>query len=106
MRSSTIEPGLLNIFRWFVAIRLSLLVLVAWSNQQNPNPTNPRFPEAGIFFFGMLMIMLLWPRLQRAMGRAFLPVALTIASIAPIVESATNIEGRLAAGMSIDESKG
>ncbi len=104
MRSSTIEPGLLNIFRWFVAIRLSLLVLVAWSNQQNPDPTNPRFPEAGIFFFGILMIMLLWPRLQRVMGRAFLPVTLTIASVAPIIESTTNIEGRLAAGMSVDDA--
>jgi signal transduction histidine kinase len=104
MRSSTIEPGLLNIFRWFVAIRLSLLVLVAWSNEQNPDPTNPRFPEAGIFFFGILMIMLLWPRLQRVMGRAFLPVTLTIASLAPIVESTTNIEGRLAAGMSVDDA--
>ena len=104
MRSSTIEPGLLNIFRWFVAIRLSLLVLVAWSNTQNPDPSNPRFPEAGIFFFGILMVMLLWPRLQRVMGRAFLPVTLTIASLAPIVDSATNIEGRLAAGMTVDEA--
>jgi len=104
MRSATIEPGLLNIFRWFVAIRLSLLVLVAWSNQQNPDPTNPRFPEAGIFFFGILMIMLLWPRLHRVMGRAFLPVAFTIASVAPIIESTTNIEGRLAAGMNVDDA--
>jgi len=104
MRSTTIEPGLLNIFRWFVAIRLSLLVLVAWSNQQNPDPTNPRFPEAGIFFFGILMIMLLWPRLHRVMGRAFLPVAFTIASVAPIIESTTNIEGRLAAGMNVDDA--
>lgn len=104
MRSSTIEPGLLNIFRWYVAIRLSLLVLVAWSNQQEPDPGNPRFPEAGIFFFGILMIMLLWPRLQRIMGRAFLPVALIIASIAPIADSATNIEGRLDAGMSLNDA--
>ncbi len=104
MRSSTIEPGLLNIFRWFVAIRLSLLGLVAWSNQQQPSPDNPRFPEVGIFFFGILMIMLLWPRLQRVMGRAFLPVALTIASIAPIAESAANVEGRLDAGMSLNDA--
>lgn len=104
MRSSNIEPGLLNIFRWFVAIRLSLLGLVAWSNQQEPNPANPRFPEAGIFFFGILMIMLLWPRLQKVMGRAFLPVALTIASIAPIAESAANVEGRLDAGLSLNDA--
>jgi signal transduction histidine kinase len=104
MRSSTIEPGLLNIFRWFVAIRLGLLGLVAWSNQQEANPANPRFPEVGIFFFGILMIMLLWPRLQKVMGRAFLPVAMTIASIAPIAESAANVEGRLDAGMSLNDA--
>ncbi len=104
MRSSNIEPGLLNIFRWYVAIRLSLLAIVAWSNQENPDPTNPRFPEVGLLFFGVLMVMLLWPRLQRVMGRAFLPVALIIASIGPIAESAANVEGRLDAGMSINDA--
>ncbi len=104
MRRSTIEPGLLNIFRWFVAIRLSLLGVVAWSNQQNPDPTNPRFPEAGILFFGIMMIMLLWPRVQRVMGRAYLPVLLILASVAPIAESAANVEGRLDAGMSINDA--
>ncbi|MDJ0952124.1 MAG: sensor histidine kinase [Acidimicrobiia bacterium] len=104
MRSSTIEPGLLNVFRWYVAIRLSLLAIVAWSNQQNPDPTNPRFPEVGIVFFGIMMIMLLWPRLQRMMGRAYLPVLLVLASIAPIAESAANVEGRLDAGMSINDA--
>lgn len=104
MGTSTIEPGLLNLFRWYVAIRLSLLGLVAWSNQQNPDPTNPRFPEAGIVFFGVLMIMLLWPRLQKVMGRTFLPVALILASIAPIAESTATVEGRLAAGMTINDA--
>ena len=104
MRRSTIEPGVLNIFRWFVAIRLSLLGVVAWSNQQNPDPANPRFPEAGILLFGIMMIMLLWPRLQRVMGRAYLPVLLILASIAPIAESAANVEGRLDAGMSINDA--
>jgi signal transduction histidine kinase len=104
MRTSTPEPGLLNIFRWYVAIRLSLLGVVAWSNQQNPNPENPRFPETGILFFGVLMIMLLWPRLQRVMGRAFLPAALTLATLGPIAEGAANVEGRLAAGMTINDA--
>jgi signal transduction histidine kinase len=106
MRSSNIEPGLLNVFRWYVAIRLSLLVIVAWSNQQEPNPANPRFPESGIFFFGILLLLLLWTRAQRTLGRAFLPVTLTIASIAPIVESAATVEGRLDAGMSLNDALG
>ena len=104
MRSSAIEPGLLNIFRWFVAIRLNLFVLVAWNNQQNPDPSNPRFPETGILLFSTMMIMLLWPRLRRLMGRFYLPVLLIIASVAPIAESATNVEGRLAAGMTTSQA--
>ena len=104
MRSSNIEPGLLNVFRWYVAIRLSLLAIVAWSNQQEPDPTNPRFPEVGLLFFGVLMLMLLWPRLQRMMGRTFLPIALILASVGPIAESAANVEGRLDAGLGINDA--
>jgi signal transduction histidine kinase len=104
MRSTTIEPGLLRVFRWFVAIRLGLLALVLWSNQQDPDPANPRFPEAGIVFYGILLLLLVSPRVQRVLGRAFLPVALVLASVAPIVESATNIEGRLNAGLSVNDA--
>lgn len=104
MRSSNIEPGLLRVFRWYVAVRLGLLVLVAWSNKQNPDPSNPRFPEAGIFFFGILMVMITVPWFQKKMGRAFLPTTLVLASIAPIAESAANVEGRLAAGMGINDA--
>lgn len=104
MRSSNIEPGLLRVFRWFVAVRLGLLVLVAWSNANNPDPLNPRFPEAGIFFYGLLLVFLTWPWVQRVTGRAFLPTALVLASVAPIFESVANIEGRLDAGMSINQA--
>ncbi|MDJ0924814.1 MAG: sensor histidine kinase [Acidimicrobiia bacterium] len=104
MRSSTIEPGLLRVFRWYVAIRLGLLLLVLWTNQENADPTNPRFPEPGIVMFGILLLLLISPQVQRVLGRTFLPVTLVIASIAPIVESAVNIEGRLAAGMSVNDA--
>ncbi len=104
MRSSTLEPGLLRVFSWFVAIRLGLLALVFWSNQQNPDPANPRFPEAGIFLYGVLLLLLVSPQVKRVLGPTFLPVALVLASLAPIVESAANIEGRLDAGMSVNDA--
>jgi signal transduction histidine kinase len=106
MRSSAIEPGLLRVFRWFVAIRLGLLALVLWSNQQNPDPANPRFPEAGILFYGVLLLVLVSPQLKRVLGRTYLPVALVIASLAPIAESTANVEGRLAAGLSLNDALG
>ena len=104
MRSSTIEPGLLRVFRWFVAIRLGLLAVVLWSNQQNPDVANPRFPETGIVLYGILLLLLVSPQAQRVLGRTYLPVALVIASLAPIAESAANIEGRLDAGMSVNQA--
>ena len=104
MSSPRIEPGLLRIFRWYVAIRLGLLLLVLWSNQENADPTNPRFPEPGIVMFGVLLLLLVSPQAKRVLGRTYLPVALVIASIAPIIESAVNIEGRLEAGMTTNEA--
>jgi signal transduction histidine kinase len=104
MSTPRIEPGLLRIFRWYVAIRLALLFLVLWSNQENSDPTNPRFPEPGIFMFGILLLLLISPQAKRVLGRTYLPVALVIASIAPVVESAVNIEGRLDAGMTTNQA--
>jgi signal transduction histidine kinase len=100
MRSSNIEPGLLHIFRWFVAIRLSLLGLVAWSSNRNPDPVNPRFPQVEILFLGAVMFLLLWPRMQRAMGRTFFPSVLILATVGSIAGGAAQIEGRLDAGLS------
>lgn len=99
MKSTGIEPGLLKIFRWYVAIRLSVAVLMLWSVNSEPDPTNPRFPQAGVFFFGLLMVLLVWPAAQRRLGRWFLPLALTLATLGPIAESANNIAGRLDAGL-------
>lgn len=102
MGATTIEPGLLRVFRWFVAVRLSLLVLTAWSIRNRPDPANPRFPGVGIVLYGLLLLLLAWPWLERSMGRAFLPAALTLASIAPIAESAANVRGRLDAGLGVN----
>ncbi len=94
----------MRVFRWFVAVRLGLLGLVAWAANKNPDPTDPQFPEVGILFFGVLMLMLTWPRVQRVMGRAFLPTALVLASLGPVAEGIASFEGRLDAGLSINRS--
>jgi len=90
------------VFRWYVSIRLGLLLLVLGSLRRNPNPGNPRFPQSGILLFGLLALLLFWPAVQRRLGRAFLPVALTVASAAPIIESAATIKGRLDAGLGVN----
>ena len=99
-----VEPGLLRIFRWYVAIRLGLGVLAWWSVSSGQNPENPRFPGSGVFFFGILMALLLWPWAQRKLGKWFLPMALVLATLGPIVESTANIVGRLDAGLSPNDA--
>lgn len=99
-----VEPGLLRVFRWYVTIRLGIGLLAAWSVSSKPDPTNPRFPEGGVFFFGILFVLLFWPWAQRKLGRWFLPVALALATMGPIVESTQNIVGRLDAGLSPNDA--
>jgi len=99
MSTSSIEPGLLKVFRWYVGTRLGVSVLVLAAVNSERNAGDPRFPEAGVFFFGILMVLLVWPWAQRKLGRWFLPVALALATLGPIVESANNIIGRLDAGL-------
>ncbi len=99
-----VEPGLLRIFRWYVAIRLAVGVLAVWSVNADRDPTNPRFPDGGVLFFGVLLVLLLWPWVQRKLGRWFLPIALALATLGPIVESSANITGRLDAGLSPNEA--
>jgi signal transduction histidine kinase len=94
-----IEPGLLKVLRWYVTIRLGIALVVLWSVTSEPDPTNPRFPRSGVFFFGVLLVLLVWPWAQQRLGRWFLPVALLLATLGPIVESAATIDGRLDAGL-------
>ena len=103
MTSRRIEPGLIRIFSWYVGIRLGVgvLALLATGDQ---DPTNPRFPGAGVFWFGLLFVLLVVPGARRRLGRWFLPVALALATIGPIAESAANISGRLNAGLSPNEA--
>lgn len=103
MARRPIEPGLLRIFTWYVGIRLAIgvLALLATGDQ---DPANPRFPGAGVFWFGLLFALLLLPRAQRRLGRWFLPLALALATIGPIAESAANISGRLNAGLSPNDA--
>lgn len=103
MATRPIEPGLLRIFTYYVGIRLSIGVLTLLASGDQ-DATNPRFPGAGVFWFGLLFALLLIPRLRTRLGRWFLPLALALATIGPIAESAANISGRLNAGLSPNEA--
>lgn len=102
--TTLIEPGLLNLFRWYVGIRLGVLLAVLVATRGDNPPEPPQFPQVGIVLFGLLLVLLLVPWFERALGRAFLPTAVVLATVAPIADAVSTIDKRLALGFTPNEA--
>ncbi|REK12495.1 MAG: sensor histidine kinase [Actinobacteria bacterium] len=95
-----LEPGILRVFRWYAGIRWAVLLLV-WMSARGANPPDPpQFPVVGLVLFGLLLLLLIAPGAQKLFGKAYLPVAIILATVAPILDAAATIAGRLNAGYS------
>lgn len=104
MKRGDIEPGLLQLFRWFVAIRLALLVFLQLGGQDRAEGDPLFVPVPGIIILSVLLAYLLATPLQDRFGKWYLPLALWVAAIGPIVENAITVEARLAEGASANEA--
>jgi signal transduction histidine kinase len=104
MKRAEIEPGLLGLFRWFVAIRLGLLLFLQLAGQERGEGDLLFVPGPGIFILWLLLVYLLIPPLQERLGRWYLPVALWVAAIGPIVENGITVQARLAEGATANEA--
>ncbi len=92
MDRSPVEPGLLRVFRWYAGIRFALYLLaglrflllpdVSQRIDFDPNP----YLWLTLFGTAILLAYLALPSLQRRMGRAYLPVGITLAALALILE--------------------
>jgi signal transduction histidine kinase len=83
MNGSSVEPGLLRVFRWYAGIRFAIYLLAGLRFLLGP------FESQRIEFdpfAGVLLAYLSIPWLQRRMGRAYLPVGITVAALALILE--------------------
>ena len=98
MKRAEIEPGLLALFRWFVAIRLLLLLFLRAGGQERAEGDLLFVPGPGILILGLLLAYLLIPPLQERLGRWYLPVALWVTAIGPVVENGITVRARLAEG--------
>lgn len=98
--SPPIEPGVLPLFRFFIGLRLGLLTLTACSRWSANPPRVQRYPGLGLLETGFLMVYLSSPRLRRWLGPAYLPIAIMIASIGPIMEHFVTVVLRLRGGVS------
>lgn len=104
MKRADIEPGLLRLFQWFVAIRLLLLLFLQAAGQERAEGDLLFVPLPGIVILGVLLVYLLSPGLPDRLGKRYLPIPLWIAAIGPIIENAIAVEARLAEGASANEA--
>ena len=98
MANVSIEPGLLRVFRWFVAVRLGFLVLVLLSLRDRPSEETLLVPGPGIVGSVALLLYLSSQRVQDRLGRFFLPIALVAATVGPIIEHGITVARRLDRG--------
>ena len=90
MRDNRLEPGILRIFKLYIAMRLGLILSSAifyflWYRAE---PDLDVAPYVTLFVADLvfLFVFLGWPWLQRCLGRVHLPIALTVATLIPIAE--------------------
>jgi len=91
MKQRPLEPGLLHIFRLYIALRLGVLVssaiiYVVWYRFLLRIDIVP-YLILFLVDLAFLLIFLGWSWLQRKMGRVHLPIALVIATAIPIIEA-------------------
>jgi signal transduction histidine kinase len=94
----SVEPGVLNVFRAFTLLEWALLSLGFISLLNKP----PRWPDAYATMLWALstltLLYLSWPWLARALGGAYLPLALVAVSVAPVVAQTADTLLHMAAG--------
>lgn len=81
MKAFALEPGLLSIFRFFTTLRLVLTVVVVGGNFDDDNV----YATLNLVEVLLLAVYLWWPKLRERMGASYLPVAIALATIGPVV---------------------
>lgn len=91
MEREGLEPGLLSVFRAYVVLRLVAMLAVAefFFLRYGPWFQLIQLPYILLFLanFAFLLIYLSWPWLQRSLGWVYLPIALGVAGVGPILEA-------------------
>jgi signal transduction histidine kinase len=90
MKKHPLEPGLLSIFRLYIAVRLVFVLIaggfyVAWARPAiGPDLALSACPFLADILF--LFVFLSWAWFRRKLGRLFLPLALLVSVAGPIVQ--------------------
>jgi signal transduction histidine kinase len=88
MKRTTIEPGLLQVFRIFILVRL-LLIFIGLRLQTLIQVERGRLYLLFLLIEATILLLYLnWSWARKALGRAYLPLGLIYATAIPIVEQA------------------
>jgi signal transduction histidine kinase len=94
----SIEPGVLNVFRAFTLVEWGLLSLTFLSLLAKP----PHWPDTFSLIlwalYTLTLLYLSWPWPARALGRAYLPLALVAVSVVPVLAQTLDTAARMAGG--------
>src|SRR6266545_2071725 len=100
----TIEPGILPLFRIFVALEILLLLLrIGLEAVFRADFPLVGSPWAGLVFLALLFSYLSWPALEARLGRFYLPIALVLSIAVTLVSATAGMKLRLEAGIRAEE---
>jgi signal transduction histidine kinase len=103
-RPQAVEPGIVQLFRIFVALEILLLLLrlgLESAFRADFPLLQPAWP--GLAVLALQLGYLSWPRLERALGRFYLPIALVASVGLTIASAAAGLRLRLDAGIRAEE---
>jgi signal transduction histidine kinase len=101
---SRVEPGILQLFRIFVALEILLLLLrmgLEAAFRADFPLVRPAWP--GLTFLALQLGYLSWRRLELALGRYYLPIALVASIGLTVLSAAAGFKLRLDAGIRAEE---
>ena len=101
---SRVEPGILQLFRIFVALEILLLVLrmgLEAAFRSDFPLVRPAWP--GLTFLALQLGYLSWRRSSSSLGRFYLPIALVASVGLTVLSAATGFKLRLEAGIRAEE---
>lgn len=99
-----VEPGILQLFRIFVALEILLLLLrmgLEAAFRSDFPLVQPAWP--GLTFLALQLGYLSWRRLELGLGRFYLPIALVASIGLTLVSAAAGLKLRLDAGIRAEE---
>src|SRR5215469_8567429 len=94
-----IEPGLLRVFTFVLALQLPLVSLALCTLGGRPDAVPDYMSILGWAQTVFLLIYLTAKGFQRALGRTYLPLALGIAAVGPVLWTALGTALRMAHGL-------